>query len=411
MRSWIAAAVATACLVVSVPLFASTPEKAADGQSAARLIKQAAAAKPGAQGSTCRWAGDNECDEPRIGTGACAKGTDVLDCRFLKGGETDSCRWARDGECDEPGFGGGQCVQGSDRTDCGPVAHLRFQTDSCSTAFNGVCDEPGRGTGRCALRSDRSDCLGRERPRTINDHFFGRDDRILVDTSERPWRSMGRLVMDTGETCTATLIGPDVAVTAAHCVHGDDGPDARGRFVPSGDALDGPSTARVVAFLIDPGFRYRRFLESDEIDGLDWALIRLDRRVGDARGWLSVRDVIRPGAKSERDVELRQAGYSHDTGERLSGVLSCRVLDAMSGNVFSHDCDTTRGDSGSAFVVRDGEGWAVAGVDSNFRRNAEGPPSYIGVASAAFAGRVAEFQAGRSGAPVSAPSRSRVVRK
>ena len=78
--------------------------------------------KPGARPATgagavagddsCRYANDNECDEPGLGTGACLAGTDHSDCwRLMAGVEDDSCQWANDGECDEPGFGTGACTQ------------------------------------------------------------------------------------------------------------------------------------------------------------------------------------------------------------------------------------------------------------------------------------------------------------
>lgn len=59
------------------------------------------------QADTCRHAHDNECDEPRIGTGACTSGTDWTDCK-------NSCRFAYDGVCDEPAV----CGTGTDYNDC-----------------------------------------------------------------------------------------------------------------------------------------------------------------------------------------------------------------------------------------------------------------------------------------------------
>ena len=48
--------------------------------------KQTVRTKPGARrrpagNDSCRWANDNECDDPDIGTGACTQGTDYSDCR------------------------------------------------------------------------------------------------------------------------------------------------------------------------------------------------------------------------------------------------------------------------------------------------------------------------------------------
>ena len=181
---------------------------------------------------SCQWTNDRECDDPGIGTGACSVGTDRPDCwRIVDGIEDDTCRWANDGECDEPRYGTGACTQGTDRTDCGVLAVIRFQTDTCHAAFNGICNEPGLGGGICEARTDRADCIGRQRPMQINDHFFGWDDRTILDTALAPWSAIGWIEMDAdGASCTATLVAANVIVTAAHCIEADGRLDARGVF-------------------------------------------------------------------------------------------------------------------------------------------------------------------------------------
>jgi len=393
---------------VSVAAGASGVKPPFDGLSgqssfAVEAGKQRSPGKPpGARPSgndTCRWANDNECDDPDIGTGACAMGTDFSDCRRLRAGtDDDSCRWAHDGECDEPNFGTGACVQGTDRTDCGAVAWMRNQSDSCATAFNDVCEEPGRGDGSCASRSDRSDCHGRERPMMINDHFFGRDDRVLVPVNDLPWRYMGVLRMDTGESCTATLIARDVLITAAHCIHSEGRLNASGRW----ESASGQHTARVIAYQIDRRFNYSRFVGGNEVDGLDWALLRIDQPLGETLGHAGVRNLTGEGRQTALSTDLMQAGYSWDTGGRLSGNLRCRMVNFESDGTFMHECDTTRGDSGSAFVTPNGDGYDVIGVDSSFRADPGRPFLYVAVSAAQFHPHVADFVAGRSGTSVGA---------
>lgn len=370
------------------------------------LLAKQARVKPPRQGGddSCRWANDNECDDPDIGTGACRPGTDVSDCRALRTGENDSCRWARDHECDEPNFGTGACVQGTDRSDCGDIAWMRNANDACATAFNAVCEEPGHGDGTCAAHSDRTDCHGRQRPMSINDHFFGRDDRERVDVTQFPWRAVGELHLDTGEGCTATLIGRDVAITAAHCIHTDHGVNAAGRFTTAPGVPGGPLEARVIAYQVDPRFNYQRFTTSDDIDGLDWALLRLDQPLGERLGFAGVQNLTAQPRAQVLAVDLYQAGYAWDTGELLTGHLRCHIVDFHRDNTFMHECDTTRGDSGSSFMVRNGAGYDVIGVDSSFRSNPGGPFLYVAVSAASFQPYVADFLAGRSGTRVGAAS-------
>ena len=367
----------------------------------ARLLRQVTKPqpqKPAGGNDSCRWANDFECDEPGFGTGACESGTDYSDCwRIMQGREDDSCQWANDGECDEPGFGTGACTQGTDLTDCGDVTHLRFQNDQCDTAFNGICEAPQAGGGACEARTDRADCFTRDRPMTINDHFFGRDDRILMDTGAFPWSVVGYVDFDEGGTCTATLIGPDILITAAHCIADGRRINAEGEF-KTGEALPGGHrTARVIDYLVDEDWDNERFSDTDDIDGADWALLRIDRPLGDELGHVGVLDSTELSRRAARQERLWQAGYSWDTGDNLSGNEDCRIVEFNRDNTMAHNCDTTRGDSGSPFLIRRGEEWLVVATDSNFRSNPDGPFTYIAALSGRWADLVEPFTAGDIG--------------
>ena len=59
--------------------------------------------------------------------------------------------------------------------------------------------------------------------RSANDEvstlFFGHDDRVPVnDTTQSPWDAVGQLETASGNLCTATLIAPNLALTAGHCL-------------------------------------------------------------------------------------------------------------------------------------------------------------------------------------------------
>jgi protease YdgD len=368
----------------------------------ARLLQQVSKPPRGEGGGndSCQWANDGECDEPGFGTGACPAGTDRSDCyRIMNGREDDSCQWANDGECDEPGFGTGACTQGTDRSDCGDVSHLRFQNDSCATAFNGICEAPGRGNGACAARTDRTDCSTRERPLTINDHFFGRDDRVMMDTGTFPWSVIGYVTFDEGGVCTATLVAPNVLATAAHCISEGRRISERGVFRTGEGLPGGARTARVVDFLVDPDWDEQRFSDSDDFDGTDWALLRLDQSLGDELGYVGVLDITELGSRNARAERLWQAGYSWDTGTNLSGNEACNIVELNRDNTMAHNCDTTRGDSGSPFMVRRGDQWAVVATDSNFRSNPDGPMIYIAALSSRWADQVDAFARGEIGRP------------
>lgn len=364
-------------------------------QAADKAHKPGPASPRGAD--TCRYANDLECDEPDIGTGACLMHTDYSDCRYLREGETNSCRWANDGECDEPGLGTGVCTQGTDRTDCAGIVHLRFRTDSCVTAYNGVCEERGTplrdGVATCAPRTDRADCVGRKRPLTITDHFQGMDDRMLMDTSAPPWSLIGQLEFMDGSACSGTLVASDVVLTAAHCVHDDDGVLApAGTFWTGSGREGGTVEAQIVSFIVAPRYSHNLFLNSTKLDGTDWAYVRINRPLGDELGTLPIAPLTNLDG-----VVLAQAGYSWDTDIHLSGQLECAAVTLFADGTLEHECDTTRGDSGSPLMaVREG-GYEIVGVASNFRDMEDAPPVNIATGAIGFAPYLEDFAAGLIG--------------
>ena len=368
------------------------------------ILHQKVPGKPGAQGGSgytgddsCRWANDGECDDPGLGTGACRQGTDYSDCwRLATNQEDDSCQWARDGECDEPQFGTGACTQGTDRTDCGAVANLRFQNDTCANAFDGTCDEAGQGGGSCEARTDRADCIGRERPMQISDHYFGHDDRVIMDTSEMPWLVVGTVVDDNGGSCTATLIAEDILITAAHCIEYEGRFDATGTYTTGFARRGGPLTARVTDYFVSPQ-RGRERNSSDEPSNTDWALLRIDTPLGRELGFLAVRALREGRAQDAIGTPLYQAGYSWDTGDHLSGNLDCEVIGIEDENKLVHNCDTTIGDSGSPFMVREGGEYFIVGVDSTFRIEPNTPAVNIATGSDGLLPFLDDFIAGEIG--------------
>lgn len=370
-----------------------------------------ASAKPVSGGSgsyvgddSCQWANDGECDDVGLGTGACRAGTDRSDCwRIADGVEDDSCEWANDGECDEPRIGTGACTQATDRTDCGAIAYLRFQDDSCDTAFDDTCNEPGEGDGACDDGTDRADCIGRERPSQISDHFFGRDDRVLLDTAVFPWSVIGVLTDQNGSSCTATLIGESVLATAAHCIEFDSGVDANGTFTTAFGRPGGPVTARVTGYLVSPDREGQRDAENNE--GSDWALLRLDQPLGRELGFVGIRAAVDSyGATEAKRMVLSQAGYSWDTGDNLSGNIGCGVVFIGEDNTLAHNCDTTSGDSGSPLMVEEDGTYLIVATDSSFRFRPGSPADYVATRVDAWADLLPAFAAGEIGETITGPA-------
>lgn len=339
---------------------------------------------------SCRWANDGECDDAAFGgTGACARGTDRTDCRAMAIGGDDSCRWANDGECDEPGIGTGVCTSGTDVTDCRSVAFLRNRTNACATAFDGICDEPGIGTGTCRPNTDTADCVGRQRPVEARDHFFGHDDRHLVDVTQMPWRAVGLVQLEDG-SCTGVLIGPRTVATAAHCLFDGDRRVKALHFRAGAREETEQGRAGVRDYVIAPDYSAGDAPPHGG-NGDDWALLTLDRDLGLEVGFIPPALLTKP--ETERVIAgtftVSQAGYSWDTGAYLSGHAECRVLTLYRDGSLIHDCDTTRGDSGSPILFRRDGQWRLLAVDSQFWRPqppyAQYPSAHLAVDTRAFA--------------------------
>jgi len=185
---------------------------------------------------------------------------------------------------------------------------------------------------------------------------IGRDDRAPVLSTAYPWSAIGRLEQlnpdgTVAGFCTGTLVGKDLVLTNAHCVINPRTNQATRRplrFRPNLIA----NTAKTEAFGIR--VRYGERGMSGVFGPNDWALLKLDKNLGEVHGTLGWQNLSVTELKA-LGTKIRLIGYSgdfpKDTPGGTAGVArSCKILEDIKG-FLRHNCDTFGGASGGPILA------------------------------------------------------------
>ncbi|WP_448203306.1 trypsin-like serine peptidase [Azospirillum sp. sgz302134] len=210
------------------------------------------------------------------------------------------------------------------------------------------------------------------------------DRRTPVDLPQAPWRSLVKVQNNLGGRCTGVLVAPRRVVTAAHCLL-----NRARQYLPAsslhvlfGYARGEYQEHRTITALTIGG-PYDPERKPEGLAG-DWAVLTLD---GDAPAGVEPLPLAR--SLPPKGTPLMLGGYSQDKAHIITADTACAALGTVAsakGPLLVHDCAGTRGVSGAALLVRDGEGWRIAGIAV---AATTGPaPRAVAVPAAAFSAAI-----------------------
>jgi hypothetical protein len=181
---------------------------------------------------------------------------------------------------------------------------------------------------------------------------------------EFPQSAMGILIFEMADgglgSCSASLVGPNLALTAGHCLYWGGAPHKKVRFIPG--YRDGK--APFGTFYATKGWVWRSWAEQQNW-GRDIGIIRLKDDIGNRFGWLGMVYNHDPAGASWVQYGYPSANQFQDH-KRLVQSLSSYGYRANCGspNPVAVGSVHTSGSSGGPWILNSADGPYVNGINS-----------------------------------------------
>lgn len=227
------------------------------------------------------------------------------------------------------------------RTGSTQVGAIGTQTRSRSTSFS----PPNLGADANIQPESRS--LGVPpgsfglQPRSV----IGTDDRTLIaNTTAYPWRTITKLYITFPNgnqgSCSGALISTKYVLTAGHCIYNE----SSGGWATDVEVIPGLNgTYKPYGSAFATNLRSYTGWTSYEDSNYDFALVTLDRNMGDTTGWLGYSYY-----RSINGVTANSGGYPGDRGSGTRLYYHYGSVTRTTAQRVNYPIDTAGGQSGSA---------------------------------------------------------------